>query len=202
MSDLIYSLDLFGVAVFAISGAMAARQKQMDPFGVLILAAVTAIGGGTLRDVLLGFDVFWISNNTYLYVILVSALLTMLWPLARAWQYRVLTLADAFGLALFTIMGMERAMQAEVSSLVAIVMGVMTGVAGGMIRDILSGQIPLILRREIYATASLMGALTYSALSYYSLDQRYAMLIAMVVILTIRLTAIRWQLALPNLSSR
>ena len=163
---LIYMCDLFGVAVFAMSGALAARQLRMDPFGAIILGSVTAVGGGTLRDLLLGYSVFWIAENSYIYVIMISALLTMIWPLKRGWPYRIMTLADAFGLALFTVLGMERALQAEVSPLIAVIMGVMTGVAGGIIRDLLSGQIPLILRREIYATASLAGALTF--IGYYT----------------------------------
>ena len=125
---LIYWCDLFGVAVFAISGVMAARQLQMDPFGALILAGVTAIGGGTLRDVLLGFQPFWISDNNYLYVILLTTIVSMGVAAQAVWHYRILNLADAFGLALFTVLGMSRAMDAEVTPLVATVMGVRPGV--------------------------------------------------------------------------
>ena len=198
---LIYMCDLFGVAVFAMSGALAARQLRMDPFGAIILGSVTAVGGGTLRDLLLGYSVFWIAENSYIYVIMISALLTMIWPLKRGWPYRIMTLADAFGLALFTVLGMERALQADVSPLIAVIMGVMTGVAGGIIRDLLSGQIPLILRREIYATASLAGALTFIGLLHLQVPNSWSMLIAMAVVLVIRLTALRWKLALPELTA-
>ncbi|GGA87801.1 membrane protein [Neiella marina] len=197
---MMYLLDLIGVAVFAISGAMAARQLQMDPFGALILAGVTAIGGGTLRDLLLGITPFWIDDTTYLYVIAATAILTMIWPLKRGWPYRILNVADAFGLALFTIMGMSRALNAEVSLTVAVVMGVMTGVAGGMIRDLLSGQVPLILRREVYATASLAGALTYAVLQHLPVEWHFSVAIAMLVTLIVRLSAIRWKLTLPTLT--
>ncbi|MBW8191117.1 trimeric intracellular cation channel family protein [Neiella marina] len=197
---MMYALDLFGVAVFAISGAMAARQLQMDPFGALILAGVTAIGGGTLRDLLLDITPFWIADPNYLYVIAATAIFTVIWPLKRGWPYRILNVADAFGLALFTVMGMSRALSAEVSMTVAIVMGVMTGVAGGMIRDVLSGQVPLILRREVYATASLVGALVLAALLHGNMDIKMASAIAMLTTLLIRLTAIRWKLALPTLN--
>lgn len=199
---MMYLLDMFGVAVFAISGAMAARQLQMDPFGALILGGVTAIGGGTLRDLLLDITPFWIADPTYLYVIAATALFTIIWPLKRGWPYRILNVADAFGLALFTVMGMSRALSAEVSITVAIVMGVMTGVAGGMIRDVLSGQVPLILRREVYATASLAGALVFAGLLHAELELPLASAIAMLVTLAIRLTAIRWKLALPTLTQQ
>ncbi|MBD1391252.1 trimeric intracellular cation channel family protein [Neiella sp. HB171785] len=197
---MMYALDLIGIAVFAISGAMAARQLQMDPFGSLILAGVTAIGGGTLRDLLLGITPFWIDDHNYLYVIAVTAFITMIWPLTRGWPYRILNVADAFGLALFTIMGMSRALSAEVSITVAVVMGVMTGVAGGMIRDLLSGQVPLILRREIYATASLAGALTYAGLHHLAFEWHASVAIGMLVTLVVRLSAIRWKLTLPTLT--
>lgn len=198
--QLIYLFDLLGVAVFAMSGALAARQLKMDLFGAIILASVTGVGGGTLRDLLLDYPIFWIQDNTYIYVIMISAVLTMLWPLNKGWPYRVLTLADACGLALFTVMGMEKAQLAGVTPLVAVIMGVMTGVAGGIIRDLLSDQVPLIFRKEIYATASLAGALSFALFSFLQLEATLSMLLAMAITLTMRLAALKWKLSLPQLS--
>src|SRR5512141_2272378 len=163
---MIHLLDLFGVAVFAITGSLAAGKKHMDLFGVVVLALATALGGGTLRDLILGaYPVFWISSPTYIFVstgvaLAVFFLARFVRPPARA-----LTFADAFGLAVFTVIGADKAISLGVPGSIAVIMGVMTGVAGGIIRDMLSGEIPLVLRKEIYATASLCGAATFAVLT-------------------------------------
>ncbi len=162
---MIYLLDLFGVAVFAITGALAAGKKKMDLFGVVVLALATALGGGTLRDVILGaYPVFWISNPTYIFV--GTAVAVSIFTAARFMRPpdRALKFADAFGLAVFTVIGTEKALSQGVPVSIAVIMGVMTGVAGGIIRDILSGEIPLVLKAEIYATASLCGAIIFAIL--------------------------------------
>lgn len=194
----IYILDLFGVAVFAITGALAAGKKKMDLFGVVVLALATALGGGTVRDVVLGaYPVFWISDPTYIFVGTAAAI--SIFVLARFSRppAKALTFADAFGLAVFTVIGTEKAISLGVSGSIAVIMGVMTGVAGGIIRDILSGEIPLILKAEIYATASLSGAIIYAILTKRFPHIPLPAPAAITVILALRLAAIHWKLSLP-----
>ncbi len=193
-------LIYLAVAAGAMSGVLAARQLQMDPFGAMFLAASAALGGGTLRDVLLDLPIFWLEDNSYLYAVLLPAIGAMYWPLKRGWPYRILNIADAIGLAMFTVIGMNKALLAGFSPLVAIIMGIFTGVAGGIIRDVLANQVPLIFRQEIYATASLFGALIFILLLEWSpLPSNINMAIAMTVILIIRLAAIRWRLTVQPL---
>lgn len=196
---MLYILDLFGVVVFAISGALVAGRKQMDLLGVLVTAAVTAIGGGTLRDLLLGrLPVFWVRDPIYLIVIVGAALATVLYTRYFRLPRYSLLLADAFGLAFFAISGARLAEQAAVSSLVVIVMGTMTGVAGGMIRDVLAAKVPLILRKDIYATAAIVGCALYVFLSRLGVSAAIAGISGMVAIFLIRLVAIYQRLGLPQ----
>ncbi len=199
METLLHYLDLFGVGVFAITGALAAGRKRMDLLGVIVLAAVTALGGGTLRDITIGArPVFWVTDQVYVFVATATGLIVFF--LVRFWEIpnNVLTIADAFGLSVFTIIGTQKALALGTHAAIAIVMGVMTGVAGGIIRDMLSGEIPLILRREIYATASLFGAIIFCAIFLTLHKEILAIIVSIVVTLGLRLAAIRWNLALPQ----
>ncbi len=195
---IIYLLDLFGVAVFAVAGALTAGKQKLDVFGVMVVAVITAIGGGTLRDIILDMDVFWLHDTTYIRVACLSALLTFI--LARRMSYfrfrPLLNVFDAFGLALFTIIGAQKALSAGLEPMVAVIMGVMTGVAGGVIRDVICNEIPLIFQREIYAVAAIAGATTYILLEPVINDPVRA-IVAMSVTLLIRLLAIRYHLSLP-----
>lgn len=198
MEPLIYILDLLGTSVFAITGALAAGRKRMDVFGVVVLGCVTALGGGTLRDMTLGIHpVFWISSTHYLFVAAAAAMGTYL--LARRYRLpaRGLVYLDAVGLAVFTVIGFEKAFQVSHDYSIAIVMGVMTGVVGGIIRDVLSAEVPLILRQEVYASASLCGAGLLALLSYFHLPASLSVPAALLATLGIRLTALHWNLALP-----
>lgn len=200
---MIYVLDIFGVVVFAVAGSLAAGRKHMDLFGVVILALVTALGGGTLRDLTLGISpVFWVSDPLYILVAVAAAILTFV--LARSFDLpgRLLLIADAFGLAVFTVIGVRKALGVGVHPGIAVMMGVMTGVAGGMIRDVLSGEIPLILRREIYATASLCGAVAFVGLLRLFPEAPLSTITAVGVILCVRLAAIHWKLSLPTFAQR
>lgn len=154
-----YVLELLGVAVFAISGILAAGRKSLDWLGAAVIAIVTAIGGGTLRDVLLDrHPIFWIVDPTYLLVILAATGVTLGYVHLRIPAPRALPVADALGLAFFTIGGVQIAQQAGLRGLLAVLMGVITGVAGGLIRDVLCAEIPLILRRgRRYATSAIVG---------------------------------------------
>jgi uncharacterized membrane protein YeiH len=198
MVIVIQILDLVGTAVFAITGALAAGRKRMDIFGVVLLGCVTALGGGTLRDVILGSrPVFWISDTWYLAVAAFTAAGTLV--LAHRWRLpqMVLIYADAVGLAVFTVIGYQKGFHATHSYSVAIVMGITTGVVGGILRDVLSGEIPLILRREIYASASLLGAVMLALLSYFKLPGPFSVSAAILTTLVIRLAALHWNLSLP-----
>ncbi|SUH27276.1 inner membrane protein YadS [Salmonella enterica subsp. enterica] len=198
---LVYWLDIVGTAVFAISGVLLAGKLRMDPFGVLVLGVVTAVGGGTIRDMALdNGPVFWVKDPTDLVVAMVTSMLTIL--LVRQprrlpkWMLPVL---DAVGLAVFVGIGVNKAFLAETGPLVAVCMGVITGVGGGIIRDVLAREIPMILRTEIYATACIIGGIVHATAFYtFSVPLESASMMGMVVTLFIRLAAIRWHLKLPT----
>ena len=196
-----YFLDLAGVGVFAISGVLAAGRKSLDWLGVAIIAVVTAIGGGTLRDVLLDRNpIFWIADPTYLVVILAATALTLVYVRFRIPGRRGLLVADALGLAFFTIGGVQIAEQAGLSGLVAVLMGMITGVAGGVIRDVLCAEIPLILRKgQLYASSSIVGAALYLVLEAAGVLRQAAALAGMGTIVLVRAAAIIWRLELPVL---
>jgi uncharacterized membrane protein YeiH len=190
-------IDLAGVAVFAVSGALAAGRKQLDLLGVVVIATVTAIGGGTIRDVLLDRPVFWMTQPTFLFVILGAALATIVWTRRLAPPERALAVADALGLAFFTISGAAIAEGLEQPGIVVVVMGTLTGVAGGALRDLMTGEIPIILRKgQIYATAAIVGATLYLGLQAV-IDRQLASIAGMVCIAAIRLAAIAWNWSLP-----
>ena len=199
---ILYSLELIGVMVFAISGALAAGRKHLDLLGVVVVAVVTAIGGGTLRDVLLDkHPVFWLHQPIYLEVILGSALLTILYTKFFRPPYKSLLVADALGLALFSISGAQIAEQANLPTIVIVLMGTITGTAGGVIRDILLADIPVIFRRgRIYATAAIVGILVYLFLQLINVEQTLAAILGMVVVAALRFAAIIWGLMLPIFS--
>ena len=195
-----YAFDLFGVAVFAITGALMAGRKSMDLFGVLVIALVTALGGGTLRDAILdNHPVSWIRNEWYIVVAVLAALGTIAWVrFTRPIPELGLLVADAFGLAVFTVIGTQVAMQQHVPVSAAVIMGVMTGVAGGVMRDIICNEIPLIFHKEIYATACIAGSLVYIVLHALPTPPGVDVTISMLAVLGIRLAAIRWHLQLPR----
>jgi uncharacterized membrane protein YeiH len=194
-----YTLELLGVAVFAVSGVLAAGRKNLDWLGVAIIAIVTAIGGGTLRDLLLDrHPIFWIANTTYLWVILGATAVTLAY--VRFWiaTRRALLVADALGLAFFTIAGVQLAEMAGHPDLIALLMGTITGVAGGVFRDVLTAEIPLVMRPgRLYATAAIVGAAGYLLLEGVGVPAEAAALAGMGIIVALRLAAILWRLELP-----
>ncbi|GLS82486.1 trimeric intracellular cation channel family protein [Paraferrimonas haliotis] len=198
LAEFVYLFDLIGVAVFALTGALAAGRHRMDHFGVLVLAAVTAIGGGTIRDVILGAPVFWLTDSNYLIAIVCTVILTLI--LARSppnlprW---ILPVADACGLALFTVIGADKALSMGMSGESAVIMGVITGVGGGLVRDLLCQRVPMILQKEIYASASIVGGVSFTLLMHLQWPSTVALCIAMLSALSLRLAAIKWQLSLP-----
>ena len=198
--SLLYILNLLGAAVFAVSGVLAAARKKFDLLGVLVIAIVTAIGGGTLRDLLLDrHPIFWFHEEEHLVVIVASSLLTLVFLRFRRPPARALVIADAFGLALFTISGTQVAVAADVPGVVAVIMGVITGVAGGLVRDLLTGEIPLILRRgHLYATAAIAGATLYLLLLAAGLSRPLPAVLAMVSVVALRFVSILSDLQLPT----
>ena len=194
-----YLLELLGVAVFAVSGVLAAGRKGLDVLGIAVIAVVTAVGGGTLRDLLLDrHPIFWIANTTHLWVILGATAVTL--GYVRFWiaTRRALLVADARGLAFFTIAGVQITEQAGYSDLIALLMGTITGVAGGVFRDVLTAEIPLVMRPgRLYATAAIIGAVSYLLLEGGGVPPDVAALVGMGVIAGLRLAAILWRLELP-----
>jgi uncharacterized membrane protein YeiH len=195
----LYVLDLIGVAVFAISGALAAGRRRLDLIGVLVLAAVTAVGGGTVRDLLLDRrPIFWLTDARYLIVIIVAALATVLYVRWARVPGVTLDVADALGLALFSIAGTQIAEGTGLPALSCVLLGAVTGVAGGVIRDVLTAQVPLVLRRgSLYAAAAIVGASLYVILARIGLARPSAALAGMAVVAGLRLAAIWWGLTLP-----
>ena len=197
---LLYYFDLIGVAVFAASAVLAAQDRDLDILGVIVVASITAIGGGTLRDLLLNrHPIFWITDQWYLIVILVSAVSTVAYARMRPLPRDTLLVADAFGLALFALSGARLAEAAECPPLIVVLMGTMTGVTGGVLRDVITARIPLILQREIYATAAIVGIALYLTLQALGTPRTVAFGSGMILVVALRLLAIRWGLHLPRL---
>ncbi|MFM2482436.1 trimeric intracellular cation channel family protein [Celerinatantimonas sp. YJH-8] len=201
---LITLLDYFGTAVFAASGVLVARRRRMDLFGALVLAACTAIGGGTVRDMALGnTPVFWIHQVGYLWVILIASLLTMVGLIRFSHpRWWLLPVADAIGMATFMAIGAIKAQQLSAPLLVCIMMGVLTACGGGMLRDVLANRVPLVLRQEIYATACIIGGLCWALAVIMATPVWVSTLFCILPALLIRLIAIRYHLSLPILSLR
>ena len=199
MPLLLHTLDLIGVAVFAISGALAAGRKRLDLLGVVVLGLVTAVGGGTIRDVLLDrHPIFWLADSTYVLVIAAASLLTVAYARWRPPPAAALLYADALGLAMFSITGAQIAERHGLPAVAGIVLGTITGSAGGAIRDVLSAEIPLVLRRgNLYASAAILGTGMYFALVAIGATRGVATWIGMGVIAAVRLASIAFGLQLP-----
>lgn len=196
--SLITLIDIIGTFAFAISGALAASYKRLDIFGVLVVAFVTALGGGTLRDLLMGQQpVGWMLKPIYLLIVLSGAIFAYLFRRTLEKLRRTLFVFDAMGLAVFTILGMEKALALGLSPAISIIMGVLSAVFGGVIRDILCNEIPLIFRQEIYATACFAGGLLYWFLEKI-MPNVYLVPITIAFILVLRIIAVRFHLHLPT----
>lgn len=199
-STLLYFIDIFGTAVFAISGVLLAGRLKMDPFGVIVLGSVTAIGGGSIRDMALGATpVFWITDIAYIWIIIITCLLTMIIirrPKRLPWF--VLPVCDAIGLGAFVGIGVEKSLLFQDSYLIAVIMGVITGCGGGIIRDVLAREVPMVLRSEVYATACIIGGSIHVGALYLDYSNRTAFIAGALATLIIRLGAIKWHLSLPT----
>ncbi|MDF1535493.1 MAG: trimeric intracellular cation channel family protein [bacterium] len=196
--SVLYFLDLLGTAAFAASGALAGVQRRMDLLGVVVLALVTAVGGGTIRDILLGtVPPFCFTDENYLYLSIVVALFIFYFHHSLDFLHRPLLYFDALGLGTFLVIGTGKALKYNAGFLVAVMMGVMTATAGGVVRDVLSDQVPFILQKEIYATACIFGGILYYILYRFGLSESLTAVIAALVVVIIRVIAIHRHWSLP-----
>ncbi|PTL98947.1 MAG: hypothetical protein DA407_17230 [Bacteroidetes bacterium] len=196
----ILTIDILGTIAFAISGVLVAMSKRMDPFGVFIIAFVTAVGGGTLRDLLIGSTpVFWMADMTFMYVIAAATLVAVIFRNQLKHLRRSLFLFDTIGIGLYTVIGIEKGLNAGLHPLICIALGTITACFGGVIRDILCNEIPVIFRKEVYATACIFGGITYFILREFIGDQNLIFVIALTVVITIRLLAVIFKISLPSI---
>jgi len=191
-------IDVFGTIAFSISGVLTAMQKRMDAFGILIIAFVTAVGGGTLRDVLLDVPISWMYSMTYVYVIFISAIVAVIFRRKLNYFRKSLFLFDTIGIALYTIVGIGKGIQMGLHPIICVSLGTISACFGGVIRDILCNEIPVIFRKEIYATACIVGGVFYFLLSYLQMQTNWVLVISGLVVMIIRLLAVRFHLSLPS----
>ncbi|MEM6721795.1 MAG: trimeric intracellular cation channel family protein [Bacteroidota bacterium] len=197
---LFYALDIIGTFAFAISGVLIAMQKRMDPFGIFIIAFVTAVGGGTLRDMLIGrTPVGWMSDLNYVYAIGAATIFAVLLRKKLNRLRTSLFLFDTIGLGVFTIIGVEKGISAELHPIICVALGTMSASFGGVIRDILCNEIPVIFRKEIYATACILGGLTFFGLRYFNLEEDIIYIFTVLIVIAIRLIAVRFKIQLPTI---
>ena len=193
-------IDILGVAAFSISGVFAAMEKKLDVFGIFIIAFVTAMGGGTLRDVLIGdLPVNWMRSSNYGLIVFIVSVVTIFFnKFIRNFQ-RTLFVFDSLGLGLFTVAGIEKGIEFHLSSTICILLGTLTGCFGGVIRDISLNTIPIIFQKEIYAVACIIGGMAYFILIRMGMDHYTASSVCIVVVFLVRFFAVRFKLALPSL---
>jgi uncharacterized membrane protein YeiH len=200
-SNFLNIIDILGTFAFAVSGVFSAMEKKLDVFGILIIAFVTAIGGGTIRDVLVGnFPVNWLQNDITILLIFVSAIATMLFGSYLKHLDTALFWFDALGLGLFTIVGLQVGLQKNFSGGICIALGTISACFGGVLRDVLLNKLPLIFHREIYALACIAGGTTYYFLHRSNLNEDVSKIICIVLIFVIRIIAVRFQLSLPRIT--
>jgi len=200
--DIIIWLDYIGTMVFAISGVLTAASKKLDLFGALFIGVVTAIGGGTTRDLLLGVTpVTWLQEYGYILSILAGFIITFLFRKFVVRMRRTLFLFDTIGIGVFTIIGLEKALNIGVNPIVAVIMGMTSAVVGGVIRDTLTNELPLIFHKEIYAMACIAGALFYLFLDWLGSPLAVSELLTIAIIITIRLLSIRYNISMPVLKN-
>lgn len=198
-----YLLDIIGTMAFAVSGALTAINKKLDPFGVFIIAFVTAVGGGTLRDILIGrTPVGWMRDLNYVYLIIAGYFLAVIFRKKLDRLRTSLFLFDTIGLGVFTLIGLEKGLEIQLHPVICIALGTMTACFGGVTRDILCNEIPVIFRREIYATICIIGGILFFILKRWNLDNDILYLITSSVMISIRLMAVKFKWYLPALERR
>ncbi|ALU75004.1 trimeric intracellular cation channel family protein [Tenacibaculum finnmarkense genomovar ulcerans] len=200
--DIIYALDIAGTFAFAISGALVAMKKQFDVFGVVIIAFVTAVGGGMIRDVLINaHPINWISDLNYIWTILTAVGFTFLFRSKIAPLRKTMFLFDTIGISVFTLLGLEKGLSYDLHPFVALVMGMVSAVFGGVLRDVLTRKVPLIFKKEIYASACLAGGVVYLILEEFKINKDLQFVIPTLVVFLIRSIVVKYKLELPKIKS-
>ena len=193
------AIELLGTIAFAMSGSFAAMQKRLDPFGVLIIAFITSVGGGTVRDLLLDVPVFWMRDVVMCTVIFITSILAMIFKSMEKKFQVTLFIFDSFGLGLFTIVGIQKGLSADLHPLICLTLGTITGCFGGIIRDILLNRIPLIFRKEIYATACIVGGSVFLFMVLYTrLSYTFVQVFTILSIVAIRTLAVKYHWQMPK----
>lgn len=192
---------MLGTVAFAFSGALAGFNKQMDIFGIFVVAFATAMGGGMLRDVLIGnTPVIWMQDLTYLLVVAIGTVIALIFRKRLLYLRLSLFLFDTIGLGIFTIIGIEKGIEAGLHPIVCITLGTMTGCFGGVVRDILCNDIPVIFRKEIYATICILGGLVFFLLKQINLTNNLIYVLTSLLIIFFRLVAVKYKWSLPKIS--
>ena len=198
--ELIYVLDILGTFAFAVSGALVASDKKFDLFGVLIIAFVTAVGGGMLRDVLINaHPINWIGDLNYLYTIFIAVIFTFLFKSKIAHLSKTMFLFDTIGISVFTLLGLQKGLTLNLHPIIALIMGMISAVFGGVLRDVLTNKIPLIFEKEIYASACLAGGITYLTLNHFKISENIIFITSAAVIVIIRVISVKFHLQLPKI---
>ncbi|MEN8702971.1 MAG: trimeric intracellular cation channel family protein [Polaribacter sp.] len=198
---LIYTIDILGTFAFAISGALVASDKKFDLFGVLIIAFVTAVGGGMLRDILINaHPINWIGDLNYLWTIFLAVFLTFLFKSKIAYLSKTLFLFDTIGISVFTLLGLQKGLTINLHPMIALIMGMVSAVFGGVLRDVLTNKVPLIFEKEIYASACLAGGICYLVLTFLETPKDINFIVSASVIIIIRLISVKYSLELPKIN--
>ena len=200
MDQIINYISILGTFALAISGALTAMKKRFDPFGVFIIAFVSAVGGGTLRDVLLnGKTVFWLDQTWYIYFVIAGTIFAIVFKSKLNHINKPLLFFDAIGLGLYTITGVQIGIEFHLSAINCIILGTITGSFGGVLRDILVNEVPVIFKKEVYATVSILGSILYLILYKLNIQNPYLQIIPVLVIIAMRLLVIYYKISLPSL---
>jgi uncharacterized membrane protein YeiH len=198
--EFIYVLDIIGTFAFAVSGALVASDKKFDLFGVVIIAFVTAVGGGMLRDLLIdAHPINWIGDLNYMYTIFLAVIFTFLFKSKIAHLSKTMFLFDTVGLSVFTLLGLEKGLSFNLNPIIALIMGMISAVFGGVLRDVLTNKIPLIFEKEIYASACLVGGISYLLLTYFNMTENVIFVFSASIIVIIRVIAVKFKLQLPKI---
>jgi len=201
MTEHLFYLDIFGTISFAVAASLMACKKNLDPFGILVISVITSVGGGTLRDILLrNYPIFWIDNIIYLVVIIISSVLTQIFIKYISRVSNILLIFDAIGIGVFTVIGIKISLNFYLHPLISIAMGTMTAVFGGLIRDVLYNEIPVILHKELYATLCISGGIIFFILKYAGIPVEVNYAVSMMFIIITRIIAIKYNLSLKSLA--
>ncbi|APG64520.1 hypothetical protein LPB136_03685 [Tenacibaculum todarodis] len=200
--NIIYTLDIAGTFAFALSGALVAKKENFDAFGVIIIAFVTAVGGGMLRDVLINaHPINWIADLNYIWTILAAVFVMFFFKSKVAPLSKTMFLFDTIGISVFTLLGLQKGLNFNLHPFVALIMGMVSAVFGGVLRDVLTREVPLIFKKEIYASACLAGGVVYLLLGYLGLQENLQFIVSATVIFLIRFISVKYHFELPKIKN-